>query len=79
MFDMPPCQSGADGFPAFGRAAGLSRRDSSGRVTMGTAAEAANLSIPEFQRELGRRHIPVNYTAADLAQDLRAAAELARR
>ena len=52
---------------------------SSGRVTMGTAAEAAGLSIPEFQRELGRRHIPVHYTAEDLAQDLQAAAELARR
>lgn len=52
---------------------------SSGRVTMGTAAEIADLSIPEFQRELGRRRIPVNYTAQDLAYDLRAAAELARR
>lgn len=51
----------------------------SGRVTMETAAEAADLSIPEFQQELGRRHIPVNYTAEDLAQDLQAAAELARR
>ena len=47
------------------------------RVTMGTAAEVAGLSIPE--RELGRRRIPVNYTAEDLAYDLRAAAELAGR
>lgn len=52
---------------------------SSGRVTMGTAAEVADLSIPEFQRELGRRRIPVNYTAEDLARDLQAAADLARR
>jgi predicted HTH domain antitoxin len=52
---------------------------SSGRVTLGTAAEVADLSIPEFQRELGRRRIPVNYTADDLAYDLKAAAELARR
>lgn len=52
---------------------------SSGRVTMGTAAEVAGLSVPEFQRELGRRRIPVNYTAEDLAYDLQAAAELARR
>jgi predicted HTH domain antitoxin len=52
---------------------------SSGRVTMGTAAEVADLSIPEFQRELGRRRIPVNYTAEDLTYDLQAAAELARR
>jgi predicted HTH domain antitoxin len=47
---------------------------SSGRVTLGTAAEIADLSIPEFQRELGRRRIPVNYTAEDLAYDLKAAA-----
>ncbi len=47
------------------------------RVTLGTAAEVAGLSVPEFQRELGRRRIPVNYTAEDLAHDLQAAAELA--
>lgn len=52
---------------------------SSGRVTMGTAAEVADISIPEFQRELGHRRIAVNYTANDLAHDLQAAAELVRR
>lgn len=52
---------------------------SSGRVTMGRAAEVAAMSIPAFQRELGRRQIPVNYSAEDLAYDLQAAAELARR
>ena len=52
---------------------------SGGRVTIGTAADVADLSIPEFQRELGRRWISVNYTAEDLAYDLQAAAELARR
>ena len=52
---------------------------SSRRVTMGTAAEVANLSIPEFQRELGRRRIEANYTADDLAYDLEAAGELGRR
>jgi predicted HTH domain antitoxin len=52
---------------------------SSGRVTMGTAAEVSGLSIPEFQRELGRRRIPVNYRAEDLAYDLQAAAQLAQR
>ena len=52
---------------------------SSGRVTMGTAAEVADLSIPAFQRELGRRRIPVNYSSDDLAYDLRAATELAGR
>ncbi len=52
---------------------------SSVRVTLGTAAEVAGLSVPEFQRELGRRRIPINYTAEDLAYDVRAAAELAGR
>lgn len=51
---------------------------SSGRVTMAMAAEVADLSVPEFQRELGRRAIPVNYTAGDLAHDLQAADELAK-
>jgi predicted HTH domain antitoxin len=51
---------------------------SGGRVTMGTAAEVADLSIPVFQRELGRRGIPVNYTSEDLARDLQAADELTR-
>lgn len=52
---------------------------SSGRVTIGTAAEIADLSVPEFQRELGRRRIPANYTAQDLTYDLKAAAELGNR
>ncbi len=52
---------------------------SSGRVTLGTAAEVAGVPIPAFQRELGRRGIPVNYTAEDLAYDIRAAVELAGR
>jgi predicted HTH domain antitoxin len=52
---------------------------SSGRVTLGTAAEVADLCIPEFQRELGRRRIPVNYTTEDLAFDLQAATEIARQ
>ena len=52
---------------------------SSGRVTIGTAAEVSGWSVPEFQRELGRRRIPMNYTSADLAYDLQAAAELAHR
>lgn len=50
---------------------------SSGRVTMGTAAEVASLSIPEFQRELGRRRIPINYGPEDLAIDIQAAREIA--
>ncbi len=51
---------------------------SSGRVTMGTAAEVASLSIPEFQRELGRRHVPINYGPAELAEDIQAAREIAQ-
>ncbi|MCU0771386.1 MAG: UPF0175 family protein [Verrucomicrobia bacterium] len=50
---------------------------SSGRVTMGTAAEVANLSIPEFQRELGQRRIPIHYGPKDLAEDIQAAREIA--
>jgi predicted HTH domain antitoxin len=45
---------------------------SSGRVTMRTAAEVAELSVPAFQRELGRRRIPVNYDLEELQQDLQA-------
>jgi predicted HTH domain antitoxin len=51
---------------------------SGGRATIGTAAEVADLSILEFQRELGRRGIPVNYTSEDLAHDLQAAEALTR-
>ena len=43
------------------------------------AAEARQpTEIAQFQRELGRRRIPVNNTAENLEQDLQAAAELAR-
>ncbi len=52
---------------------------SSGRVTLGMAAEVAGMSVPEFQRELGRRRIPVNYGKEDLAYDLEAADKLSRR
>jgi predicted HTH domain antitoxin len=45
---------------------------SSGRVTMGTAAEVAHLSVPAFQQELGRRRIPVNYDLEELAHDIQA-------
>jgi predicted HTH domain antitoxin len=45
---------------------------SSGRVTMGSAAEVAGLSIPEFQHELGRRRIPVSYDLEELREDLKA-------
>ncbi len=49
---------------------------SGSRVTMGTAAEVAGLSIPEFQRELGHRQVPINYGPAELAEDIQAAREI---
>ena len=39
-------------------------------ATLGQAAEAAGVSQAEFQRELGKRKIPVNYTIEDLNADL---------
>jgi predicted HTH domain antitoxin len=44
----------------------------SGRVTMGRAAQIANLSTTDFQQELGRRRIPVNYDLEELRHDLNA-------
>lgn len=48
-------------------------------LTLGQAAELAGISQALFQRELGRRQIPVHYDLSDLAYDLREAAELARK
>jgi predicted HTH domain antitoxin len=45
-------------------------------ATLGQAAEAAGLSQAEFQRELGKRKIPLNYSMEDLANDLAAVREL---
>jgi predicted HTH domain antitoxin len=47
-------------------------------LTLGQAAELANLSQGELQRELGRRQIPAHYDLEDLTYDLRAASEIAR-
>jgi predicted HTH domain antitoxin len=41
----------------------LYKRD---EVSLGRAAEIANLSVPAFLGELGRRKIPVNYSVDDL-------------
>jgi predicted HTH domain antitoxin len=43
----------------------------SGRVTLGRAAQVANLSTSEFQQELGRRRIPASYDLEELEHDLR--------
>lgn len=56
-------------------AAGMYASD---HATLGQAAEVAGVSQAEFQRELGRRRIPVHFDMADLAHDLQAAAEIAR-
>ena len=45
-------------------------------LTLGQAAEVARLSQAEFQRELGQRKIPINYTLEDLQSDLQAVREL---
>jgi predicted HTH domain antitoxin len=47
-------------------------------LSLGQAAELANLSQGELQQELGRRQIPVQYDLDDLAHDIRAAAEIVR-
>jgi predicted HTH domain antitoxin len=49
------------------------------KLTLGQAAEFAVVSQGEFQRELGKRQIPVHYDLGDLADDLKAADEIARR
>lgn len=39
-------------------------------VTLGQAAEAADISQAEFMRELGARKIPLHYGVEDFAADL---------
>jgi predicted HTH domain antitoxin len=48
----------------------------SNRVTLGRAAEIAGLSQLDFQRELGRRRIPLHYDLEDFQADLRAVREI---
>jgi predicted HTH domain antitoxin len=48
-------------------AIGLYKRE---QVSLGRAAEIANMSSPAFLDELGRRMIPINYGVDDLRQDL---------
>ena len=51
----------------------------SNEVTLGQAAGIAGQTQGAFMRELGKRRIPLNYGPDDLAADLRAVEELARR
>ena len=40
------------------------------RVTLGRAARIAGISQTEFQRELGRRRVPMNYDVAEFEADM---------
>ena len=46
------------------------------RVTLGRAAEVARWTQLDFQRELGRRGIPIHYDVEDLQADLQTLAAL---
>lgn len=46
------------------------------RVTLGRAAEIANVSKPAFLDELGKRRIPIHYELSDLNADLETIASL---
>jgi predicted HTH domain antitoxin len=46
------------------------------RVTLGRAAEVAGLTQLDFQRELGRRKVPLHYDLEDWAVDVQAVREL---
>ena len=41
------------------------------RVSLGKAAEVAKMGVIQFQKELGRRKIPMNYGVEDFRQDLK--------
>lgn len=45
-------------------------------ATLGQAAAVAGLSQADFQRELGKRRIPMHYGTEELVEDLRVVAEL---
>ncbi len=40
-------------------------------VSLGKAAAVANMGVIQFQRELGKRQIPMNYGVEDFRQDLK--------
>jgi predicted HTH domain antitoxin len=46
------------------------------RVTLGRAADIARVTQLDFQRELGRREIPIHYDVEDLQADMSTLAEL---
>jgi predicted HTH domain antitoxin len=46
------------------------------RITLGRAAEIARTTQLDFQRELGRRGIPIHYDLEDLQADIQTLAAL---
>jgi predicted HTH domain antitoxin len=48
-------------------------------VTLGQAAEAAGLSQSEFQSELGKRRIPINYSVENVLADIESIRQLAAK
>jgi predicted HTH domain antitoxin len=48
-------------------------------ATLGQAAEIAGVTQAVFQKELGKRRIPIHYGEDELAQDLRAIESSQRR
>ena len=41
-----------------------------GKLSLGKARELAEMSVVEFQRELGKRKIPIHYDVADFEHDV---------
>ncbi|NJK91978.1 MAG: UPF0175 family protein [Blastochloris sp.] len=42
-----------------------------GKATLGQSARVAGISVTDFMKELGRRHIPMNYGPDDFQDDLK--------
>jgi predicted HTH domain antitoxin len=47
------------------------------KVTLGQAAAIADISQPEFLKELGKRSIPIHYGLDELEQDIATVRKLA--
>ena len=48
-------------------------------ATLGQAAQSAGLSQADFQKELGKRKIPIHNGMEELAEDLRTVEKLAKK
>ena len=49
-----------------------------GKMSFGKARELAEMTVWQFQNELGRRAIPLHYDAEEFAEDLATLGELGR-